>query len=98
MEHTITLTIPSDWLEGQPVDQDELRQALMLGLVQLRQRQAAPNTALPVVQVLLSTDRIRHLSARLVESEGTEADRQVPPVLPGKPVSDILIAQRQGDM
>lgn len=98
MEHTITVTIPSDWLEGQPVDQDELRQALMLGLVQLRQRQAAPNTALQVVQALLSTDRIRHLSAGLVESEGADADRQVPPVLPGKPVSDILIAQRRGEM
>ena len=98
MEHTITLTIPSEWLEGQPVDQDELRQALMLGLVQLRQRQAALNTAVQVVQVLLSTDRIRHLSAGLVESEGTDADRQVPPELPGPPVSDILIAQRRGEM
>jgi len=98
MEHTITLTIPSDWLEGQPLDQDELRQALMLGLVQLRQRQAALNTAVQVVQVLLSTDRIRHLSAGLVESEGTDTDRQVPPELPGPPVSDILIAQRRGEM
>jgi predicted RNA-binding protein associated with RNAse of E/G family len=98
MEHTITLTIPSDWLEGQLVDQDQLRQALMLGLAQLRQRQAALDAAAQVVQVLLTTDRIHHLSAELVEGDGTDVERQVPPVLPGPPVSEILIAQRRGEL
>jgi hypothetical protein len=98
MEHTITLTIPSDWLEGQLVDQDQLRQALLLGLAQLRQRQTALDAAVQVVQVLLATDRIHHLSAELVEGDGAGAERQVPPVLPGPPVSEILIAQRRGDL
>jgi len=49
------------------MDQDELRQALTLGLAQLRQRQADADTMVQVVQALLSTDRVRHLSAELVE-------------------------------
>ena len=80
------------------MDQDELRQALMLGLAQLRQRQADADTTVQVVQALLSTDRIRHLSAELVEGNGAGADRQEPPVLPGPPVSEILIAQRRGEL
>jgi hypothetical protein len=34
----------------------------------------------------------------LVEGDGTDAERQVPPVLPGPPVSEILIAQRRGEL
>jgi hypothetical protein len=98
MEHTITLTIPSNWLEGRTIDQDELRQALMLGLAQLRQRQTASDTADQVVQVLLNTERVRHLSAALVRDEKPDASRQAPPVLPGPPVSEILIAQRRGEL
>ena len=98
MEHTVTLTIPSDWLQGQTMSQEELRQALMLGLTQLRQRQAASETAGQVVQVLSGTERVRHLSPALVEGEGATANRQAPPVLPGLPVSDVLIAQRQGEL
>ena len=98
MEHTITLTIPSNWLEGWTVNQDELHQALMLGLAQLGQRQAALDAAGEVVQVLLSTGRVRHLAPALVGDEGPDAGRQVPSTLPGLPVSDILIAQRRGEL
>ena len=80
------------------MDQEELRQALMLGLAQLRQRQADADTTVHVIQALLKTDRIRHLSAKLVESNGADAERQEPPVLPGPPVSEILIAQRRGEL
>jgi hypothetical protein len=98
MEQTITLTIPSNWLQGWTMDQDELRQALMLGLTHLRQRQAVLDTTQQVVQALLSTGRVRRLSAALVEDEGTDVSRQTPPVLPGLPVSEILIAQRRGEL
>ncbi len=38
--NTITVDIPVDWVDGLALDQDELRQALQLGLTQLRQQQA----------------------------------------------------------
>ena len=80
------------------MDRDELRQALMLGLTQLAQRQASTDIAEQVVLALLSTGRVRHLSAGLVKDEGTDAGRQTPPTLPGLPVSEILIAQRRGEL
>jgi len=98
MEHTITLTIPSDWIQGRTVDRDELRQALMLGLSQLYRRQASTDIAGQVVLALLSTGRVRHLSAALVKDAGADAGRQAPPTLPGLPVSEILIAQRRGEL
>jgi hypothetical protein len=96
--NSITLTIPPDWLEGMSIDQDGLRQALKLGLVQLRQQQAARHTTERVIQVLLNTGRIKRLSAALVEDEGVDTERQTPPSLPGLPVSEILIAQRRGEL
>ena len=38
MEETVQLTIPARWLEELSIDEDELRQAVMLGLSQLRQQ------------------------------------------------------------
>ena len=38
MENTVQLTIPAQWLEELSIDQDELRQALMLGLAKLRRK------------------------------------------------------------
>ena len=98
MERTITLTIPSSWLEEESVDQDKLRQALMLGLAQLRQQQTDLSITEQVVQVLLSTKRIRHLAAELVKDGKPDTGRQAPPVLPGPPASEILIAQRRGEL
>jgi hypothetical protein len=92
---TITVTIPSDWLEGESLSQDELRQALKLGLTQLRQ-QSAEHTPERVIQALLRTGQVKHLSAKLVDDEGQDSERQAPPSLPGPPVSEILIAQRRG--
>jgi len=98
MEHAVNLTIPLSWLQGRTVSQDELRQALTIGLTQLRQQQATPDTTKQVIQALLSTGRIRHLSTALVKSERSNADRQTPPTLPGPLVSEMLIAQRRGEL
>ena len=98
MEHAVNLTIPLSWLQGRTVSQDELRQALTLGLAQLRQQQTTPDTTDQVIQALLSTGRIRRLSVTLAKSERSNADRQIPPTLPGPPVSEVLIAQRRGEL
>jgi hypothetical protein len=97
MEHTVTLTIPSDWLKEDAPDQDELRQALMLGLAQLRQQKGSLDVSRQTVQILLGTGRIRHLSASLVADKGQGNERQPPPILPDPPVSEVLIAQRRGE-
>ena len=96
--NTITLTIPADWLEGETPSQDELRQALKIGLAQLRrQQQARPESAEVVIQALLKTGRVSHLTTG-GSDDMTTAERQPPPTLPGPLVSDILIAQRRGEL
>lgn len=97
MEHTVTVTIPASWINEQPVDPAELRQAVQLALAQLRQQraQAAPEQ---VANALLSTGRIRHLQPALVAEEPGEYVCESPPTLPGTPVSDILIAQRRSEV
>jgi hypothetical protein len=94
MEQTITLTISNQWLQGQELDQNQLRRALQLGLAQLSREQAAEQTPAQVVQALLKTGHVRHLASR---SELQSTLRQEPPTLPGQPVSELLIAQRRGE-
>ena len=94
---TITLTIPTDWLKGQTLNQDELRQALQLGLDQLHRQQSVQERAENVIEALLSTGRVRHLTSLPREVETTPVERQPPPTLSGPPLSDILIAQRRGE-
>ncbi len=95
---TITLTIPTAWLKGQTLSQDELRQALQLGLDQLHHRQqAAQESAETVIETLLHTGRVKHLTFSPDEAETAPVDRQPPPTLAGPPLSDILIAQRRGE-
>lgn len=91
----ITLTIPSTWLEGVAPSEDILRQAIKLGLDQLRQ-QKEDNTR--VVQALQRTGRVNRLilSTDSVQDKSTST-RQTPPTIPGPAVSDILIAQRHGE-
>ena len=95
MEQTITLTISDQWLPGQTLDQAQLRRALQLGLAQLHREQAAEKTSALVVQALLKTGHVRHLASR---SELQSTPRQEPPTLPGPPVSELLIAQRRGEL
>jgi predicted DNA-binding antitoxin AbrB/MazE fold protein len=51
-----------------------------------------------IIQALLSTGRVKHLPAALVTDAEVSTDRQPPPVLPGPSLSEIIIAQRQGEM
>ena len=97
MEETVQLTIPARWLEELSIDQDELRQALMLCVAQLRQQRVEKDVAHRVVQVLLSTGRVRRLPDAPDKDE-SEPTRREPLKLPGKPLSEILIAQRRGKL
>ena len=95
--NTVSVTIPATWLEGLAINQDDLPQILKLGLEQLR-RQVASNTNRAVVQALLSTGRVRHLSTPLMAEVPADVARQAPPTLPGTPVSEIIVAQRRGEL
>lgn len=95
--NTVTVTVPDNWLEGLSLDQEELRQALMLGLTQLRQQRAAQDINPRIIHALISTGRIRHLTTTSVGEEASTG-RQTPPTLPGPPVSEILVAQRRGEL
>lgn len=90
----VTITVPSPWLEG--LDEDDLRTALHLGLAQLRQQRDDPARTNQVIQVLRNTGRIHYLSPPAPEPP--ERERQPPPILPGSPVSEIVIAQRHGEV
>lgn len=92
MSDTITITIPVPWIDDLDLDEDDLRQALQLGLAQLRQQQAVKHSHAQIIQALRSTGRIRHLTGASEADSPTE--RQKPPTLPDPPVSEILIAQR----
>jgi hypothetical protein len=93
----LEVTIPAEWVRELAIDQDELRQALMLGLAQLRRQREDQDVAHRAVQVLLSTGRVRRLPS--VPNDGEPAaERRKPPKLPGMPLSEILIAQRRGEL
>lgn len=94
MEQTITLTIPASWLGNQSLSSEDLRQAVLLGLQQLR-RQPVPYDATRIIQTLLKTGRVHHLTTANIE---TPSPRQTPPTLPGMPTSELLIAQRGRDL
>ncbi len=98
MEQTVTVTIPASWIDEQPIDPDELRQAVQLALARLYQQRVQADSPRQVTRALLSTGRIQHLHPTLVAEEPGEYVYQTPPTLPGTPVSDILIAQRRGEL
>ncbi|MBN1991094.1 MAG: hypothetical protein JW953_00205 [Anaerolineae bacterium] len=87
---TITVTIPTDWLQDASLSPEDIRRALKLGLAQLNLQQTEQDK---VRQALLSTGFIRHLSIK--ETDKPAAPRQPPPELPGPPTSEILISQRR---
>lgn len=89
----IVLTIPADWLEGQSLTEEELRQVIHLGIIQLRQ-QDQQHEAERVEQVLLRSRRVQRLTVRFWSSDEPEGVRQAPPSLPGTAVSEMLIAHR----
>ena len=51
----------------------------------------------PVIQALLSTGRVRHLTVPTPEAD-LSMPRQTPPTLAGAPVSEVLVAQRRGEL
>jgi hypothetical protein len=94
---TITVSIPSDWIQGTGLDRNGLREVVMLGLRQWQQQQPQEiNTR--VIQTLLGTGRIKHLAPSPDDSVPPEDARQTPPILPGPTVSEILVAQRRGEL
>ena len=94
---TITVSIPSDWIRGTGLDRNGLREVVELGLRQWRQQHPQEINA-RVIQTLLGTGRIKHLEPSLVASAALDDARQTPPILPGPTVSEILVAQRGGEM
>jgi len=94
---TITVSIPSDWIQGTGLDRNGLREVVRLGLRQWRQQQPQDANA-RVIQTLLATGRVKHLASALVESAAPDDARQAPPTLPGPAVSEILVAQRRGEL
>ncbi len=98
MEQTVTVTIPASWIDEQPIDPVELRQAVQLALARLHQQRVQGDSPQQVARVLLSTGRIQRLQPTLVAEEPGEYVYQAPPTLPGTPVSDILITQRRGEL
>lgn len=94
---TVTLTIPTEWLKGQNLSQDELRKALQLGLDQMYHQQRVQESAEKVVEALIRTGRVKHLASLSDEPDAAFIERQHPPTLSGPPLSDILIAQRRGE-
>lgn len=70
---------------------EQLPQILELGLRQIEQQSQQDK----VRQALEGTGFIRHWAAE--DLDEPDAPRQPPPVLPGPPASEILIAQRRGE-
>ena len=98
MEQTVTVTIPASWIDEQPIDPVELRQAVQLALARLHRQRVQGDSPRQVARALSSTGRIQRLQPALVAEEPGEYVYQAPPTLPGTPVSDILIAQRRGEL
>lgn len=56
-----------------------------------------PRASAPVIQALLRTGRVQHLLTTAQET-APALSRQTPPTLSGVPVSELLIAQRRGEL
>lgn len=89
---TIKIQVSSALAEQLRPYYQQLPQILEWGLRYLEKKQTEQDT---VNRVLLSTGFIRHLDATDINEP--DAPRQLPPVLPGTPTSEILMAQRRGD-
>lgn len=61
-------------------------------------QQTEPPTSQATVQALLDTGLVGHMRHELGNATTNNYERQPPPTLPGPSVSDILIAQRRGEM
>ena len=77
-----------------PDDAQEHRRRVQEALVAAGLRRPTAD----VSQALLNTGQVRHLSATDTEEPTPGDERQTPPSLPGTPVSEIVIAQRRGEL
>lgn len=75
-------------------DSEEHRRQVHAALVAAGLSQ--PNAA--VVQALLDTGQVGHLDTANTEDDASATEHQPPPVLIGTPVSDIIIAERRGEL
>jgi hypothetical protein len=91
------LPILTQWSDELSISPSELRQALMLGLAQLRRQQAEQDVSDRIIQALLDTGLVHHLTVPLPEGIEPTEERQEPPTLSGPLVSEIIIAQRRGE-
>lgn len=76
---------------------DLIQQAIKNTQLELREQQKDQEVARQAVEALLSTGRVRRLPA-LPEDDEPCAARRKPLKLPGMPLSEILIAQRRGEL
>ena len=110
MEKTIVLENLDDksatWIEqeaerkGLPQEQvvlDLIQQAIKDAQLDLHKQHTDRDIARQAVQALLNTGRARRLPA-LPEDNESPPPRRAPLKLPGMPVSEILIAQRRGEL
>ena len=110
MERTIVLENLDDksatWIEKEaerkrlPKEQivlDLIQQAVKDAQLERQEQQTDREIARQAVEALLSTGRARRLPA-LPEDDEPPPPRKAPPKLPGMPVSEILIAQRRGEL
>lgn len=110
MERTIVLEnlddTSADWIEKEAERTSLPREQVVLDLIQqaiknaqreLQERQRDQEVARQAVEALLSTGRVRRLPA-LPDDDKPCAARRKPLKLPGMPLSEILIAQRRGEL
>ena len=93
-----TISIPQELIDELQVrDPQQLRQALILGLEQLRAGQSLAAKS-RVISTLLATGRVHPLDPTLVSpyESDSSSSRQEPPTLDGPPVSEVIIEQRRG--
>ena len=94
----VVVTIPPELVEELNInDPERLRQALILGLEQLRAERGQLSKS-QLISALLETGHVRSLDPALVTpyEQSPSSARQEPPVLDGPPVSEIIIEQRRG--
>lgn len=91
------IIMANQWVGNHVMRQDELRQAWRLGLETLPRPAPPQDNTTQVMQALLQTGKIQHPAVPHSITEDA-VPRQTPPILPGTPVSKILIAQRRGEL
>ncbi|MCB0196166.1 MAG: hypothetical protein KDJ65_29715 [Anaerolineae bacterium] len=96
---TIEVTIPVDWLAGQSLSPDQLREALKLGLAELQQRQSDQRSHRQQVEQALIAVGLSHAQADKppLPAPSLSPERQqhlAERFATGGPLSDVIIEER----